>query len=65
MYRLTAKHWTEVRDLSGRISERIVGTDRNRWQPHWKTNLNPWQLPETKPPTKEQTQVVPGALAHI
>ena len=29
------------------------------------TNLDPWELPETEPPTKEHTQAGLRSLAHM
>ena len=33
-------------------------------RPTVSTNLNPWELPETKPPTKEHTWAGPWPPAH-
>jgi hypothetical protein len=55
----TAKHWTEVGDPCGRVRGRIEGTEGDGnpiGRPTVSTNLDPWELPETKPPTKEHTQ---------
>jgi hypothetical protein len=52
---LTANHWTEVWDPYGRDRGRIEGDE---WdcnpigRPMFSTNQDPWELPETKPPTK-------------
>ena len=34
-------------------------------RPAVSTNLDPWELPETKPPTKEHTWAGPWPLAHM
>ena len=60
---LTAKHWTGVKDLYGRVMGRIEGTEEDGntiGRPTVPTNLDPRELPETKPPTKEHTQAGPG-----
>jgi hypothetical protein len=54
----TAKHWSEVRDLCGRVRGKIEeseGNDHPRGRPTVSTNLDPL---ETEPPTKEYTQAV-------
>ena len=56
---LIAKHWTEVRDPYGRVRGRIEGAEGDGnpiGRPTVSTNLDPWELPETEPPTKEHTQ---------
>ena len=55
---LTAKNWTEVRDSCGRVRGRIEGTEKDDnlvGKPTVSTNLDPLELPETKPPTKKHT----------
>ena len=55
---LKANHWTEVGDPYGRIRERIEGTKGNDnpiGRTIVSTNRNPWELSETKPPTKKHT----------
>jgi hypothetical protein len=65
----TAKHWMEVRDLYGRDGGRTEGAEGNggpMGRPTVSTNLDPWKLPENKPPTKEHARsgLLPPA-AHI
>jgi hypothetical protein len=54
----TAKHWMEVEDSHGRTGGQIEGTE---WggnftgRPTVSTNLDPWELSETEPSTKECT----------
>ena len=53
---LIAKHWTKVRDSYRQVRGRIEGTegdDNPIGRPTVSANLNLWELPETKPPTKE------------
>jgi hypothetical protein len=50
----TAKHCTEVRDPYGRVRGRIEGAEGNGnriGRTTVSTNLDCWELPETKPPT--------------
>jgi hypothetical protein len=53
---LTANHWTEDRKPYGRVRGSIEGAERGS-KPIGRltlsTNLDPWKLPNTKPPTKE------------
>ena len=63
---LTANHWTEVRDPYGRVRGRIEGAEGDGnpiGRPTVSTNLDPWELPETEPPTKEHTLACPKPLA--
>jgi hypothetical protein len=56
----TDKHWTEVRDSFGRVERRIEvleGDKNSIGRPTESTNLDPWGLSETEPPTKEHTLV--------
>ena len=56
---LTVNHCTEVRDPCGRVRGRIEGAEgdgNSIGRPTISTNTDPWELPETKPPTKEHTQ---------
>ena len=58
---LTVKHWAEVGGSYGRIRRRIEGLlgDGNPiGRPTVSTNLDPWELPETEPPTKEHAWVM-------
>ena len=51
----TDKHWTEVRDPYRRVRGRTEGPqgDGNpTGRPTVSTNLDPWKLPETEPPTE-------------
>jgi hypothetical protein len=56
---LTSNHWTEVGDSYGRVRERVEGVegDGNHIEKTISTILDPSELPETKPPTKEHTWV--------
>ena len=54
---LIANHWTEVRDPYGTWGQ-IEGAEGDGdpiGRKTVSTNLDPWELPETKPPTKELT----------
>jgi hypothetical protein len=54
----TAKHWTEVRVSYGRVGRRIEGPEGDKnstGRRRDSTNLDPWELSETEPPTKEHT----------
>jgi hypothetical protein len=56
------KHWTEVGDHYRRVKGRIRGAEGNcnpTGRPKVSTNLDPWELPETKPSTKVHTQAGP------
>jgi hypothetical protein len=56
---LTAKHWTGVWEMYGRVNIRIEGTEEDVIHGKRSTvsnNLDPWELPETEKPTKEHTQ---------
>ena len=62
---LRATHWTEVRDPNGRIRGKIEGAEGDGnpiGRPTVSANLDPWELPETKPPTKEHTWAGPRPL---
>ena len=51
-----------LRDTYGRVRERIEGAEGNGnliRRPVVLTNLDPWELPETEPPTKEHTWAGP------
>ena len=65
---LTVKHWAEVGGSYGRIRRRIEGLlgDGNPiGRPTVSTNQDPWELPETKPPTKEHTWTGPRTPTHM
>jgi hypothetical protein len=58
MNTLIAKHWTEVRYQYAIIRGRIKGAEGDSKpieRPIVSTNLDLWELPETKPLTKEYT----------
>ena len=64
----TASHWTEVGNRSGRVRARIEGAEGDGnpvGRTTVATNLDHWELPETKPPTKEHTWAGPRHPAHI
>jgi hypothetical protein len=58
----TYSHWTVLRDPYGSITGRTEGSESDG-NPNGittaSTNLDPSELPETKPPTKEHTWVSP------
>jgi hypothetical protein len=54
MQLLTAKHWIEVGDPNGR-TEGTEGDGNLIGRPAVSANLDPWELPETKPLAKEHT----------
>ena len=61
---LTVKHWTEVRDLYGRVKGMIEGAEKDGnpiGRTTVSTNLDPWELPDTEPPTKEHIWI---GLSH-
>ena len=65
---LMANHWTEVRDPYGGIRGRTEGgegDDNPIGRPTMSTNLDPWELLETEPPTKEHTQAGLRAPEHM
>jgi len=65
---LTADHWTEVGDPCGRVRGRIEedeGDSNPIGKPTVSTNLDAWELPETKPPTKGHTWTDPRPLTHM
>ena len=52
----TANHWTEISDHYGRVRiEGAEGDGNPIGRTTVLTNLDPWELPETKSPTKEDT----------
>ena len=53
----------QLRDFYGRFRERIDSPEGDRnstGRPTESTNLDPWGLSETEPPTKEHTQAGPS-----
>ena len=65
---LTANHWTEVADSYGRVRGRTEGAEGDGnpiARPTVSTNQNPWELSETKQPTKEHTWAGPWLQAHV
>jgi len=57
-----------VRDSYGRVRGRIEGPkgDRNSTEkPTESTHLNPWEFPETEPPTKKHTWAVLGLPVYM
>jgi hypothetical protein len=63
-----AKYWLKVRDPYGRVRARIEGPEGDSSLPGRLTvltNLDHWELPETKLPTKEHTWADQRPLAHI
>jgi hypothetical protein len=68
MQRLTANHWTEVGDPHGRVRGRIEGIEGDG-NPIGRTTMSiksdPWELPETKPQTKEHIWAGPRPSTHL
>jgi hypothetical protein len=65
---LTVKHWTVVRDFYGRVRGRIEGTEGDGnpiGRPTVSIYLDPEELPETEPPTKEHTWANLKPQAHM
>ena len=59
---------TEFGDAYGRVGRRTEGIEGDGnliGRPKVSTNPDPWELPETKPPTKEHTWAGPRHLAHM
>ena len=55
MQRPTAKHQAELKESCGRVGDRIKGAGEVKdttTRPTELTNLGPWGLIETEPPTK-------------
>ena len=62
------QHWTETGGPYGRVRGRIEGTERDGnliERPTVSINLDPWELPETEPPTQEHTWAAPRSQAHM
>ena len=65
---LRDKHWTEVRDSYGRVRGRIEaaeGDGKPIGRSTVPTNLDPCELPETEPLSKEFTQVGLWPQVHV
>jgi hypothetical protein len=65
---LKANHWAEVRDHYGRVRAKIeeAGGDYNPiGRPTGSTNSEFWEVPKTKPPTKEHTRAGLRPPAHM
>jgi hypothetical protein len=65
---LTFRLWTEVWDPYVRVRGRTEGAEgagNPIRRPTVSTNLDSWELPETKPPTKEHTRAGLKSLAHM
>jgi hypothetical protein len=65
---LTVSHWTEPTVLKERVRGRIEGAERDDnpiERTTISTNLDPWELPGTKPPTKEYSWVYLWLLIHL
>jgi hypothetical protein len=68
MKTLTTNHWTEVRDPYGRVRGRTKIAERDGNPIGRKTvsnNLDPSELPETKPKPKEHTWTGSWLQAHV
>jgi hypothetical protein len=61
MQRYTAKYWMDVRVSYGRVevSAWKLGDRNPIGRPTVLTNLEPWELSETEPPTKEHAGIGP------
>jgi hypothetical protein len=55
-------HWTEVRDPYGRVTEGAEGNYNPIGTTTVSINLDPLEIPEAKPPTKEHTWAGPWPL---
>jgi hypothetical protein len=57
----TGKHWIEIGDSYGRVGRigEHEGDGNSIGRLTVSTDLDPWELPETKPPAKEYTWTVP------
>jgi hypothetical protein len=58
----------KLREFYGRVGGRTERPEDDRdftEKPTESTNLDPWGLPETESPTKEQAQAGPRSLAHV
>jgi hypothetical protein len=58
---LTANYWTDVEGPYGRVRGGVEGAEGDGnpiGRPRLSTNLDPQELPETKPPTREHTWAV-------
>jgi hypothetical protein len=58
----------DIQEAYGRDGGRIEGLKKDRHstgRPTESTNLDPWRLPETEPPTKECTQDGLRTPAHM
>ena len=68
MQRPTAKHQAELKESCGRVGDRIERAgevkDITR-RPTESSNLSPWGLTETEPPTKEHACVGPRPPTHL
>jgi hypothetical protein len=65
---VTAKHWTELGDSSGRVRGRIKRTEGDGkpiGRTTVSTNPDSSEHPETKPPTKEHTWAGPRPVVHM
>jgi len=61
----TDMHWMEVRDSYGRVRLRIEGTEEDGKPTGRPTNLDPWELQETEPRTKEHARVGPKPRTYV
>jgi hypothetical protein len=55
----------ELGESYGRVGGRISGPEGDRnstGRPTMSTNLDPWEVPETEPPTKRHTRAGPRLL---
>jgi hypothetical protein len=58
----------KVREPYGRVGGRIVGPEGDRnttGRPTESTNLDPWELSEIEPTSKEHTWAEPRPLAYM
>jgi hypothetical protein len=64
----TGKHWTEIWDTYERVGGRIEGPDGEgnpTGRPTESTNLDPLELSETEPQTKEHKVARTRSSSHI
>ena len=58
----------ELRESFRRVGRKIDGPKEDKdsiGRPTISSNLDPWELPETQPPTKEQAQAGPRPPANM
>lgn len=64
MQRFTAKHQAEFRESFGRVGDRIEGGGGVKGPTKY-TNLGPWELRKTDPPTKVPEEATLSSYTFI